>query len=105
MAAMYRAGLALKAFSLRWDTQQWHLGAASTLGQEPHAGRLMVALDLGAWMLLRLIPSAVSASSVRLPAGGWLPVQKRGHETHWHALRCTVYSARPVLAVPPAVLP
>src|SRR5436190_23353592 len=34
--------------SLRWDGQQWHLGPAASAGDEPHAGKLAVALDLGA---------------------------------------------------------
>ncbi len=75
--------------SLRWDGQFWHAGPEATKGQEPQSGRLVVALDLGAWMLLRF----VAAGAKR---GTWLPVQRRGHELAWHGLRATVYCARPV---------
>lgn len=66
--------------SLRWDGHMWHLGAAP--------GELTVAIDLGPWMLLRFTP----AGERRF---GWLPVQRRGLESQWHALRCAVYSPRP----------
>jgi hypothetical protein len=78
--------------SLRWDTRQWHLGPAASAGDEPDAGRLAVALDLGVWMLLRFDP----VPPRRGRRSTWLPVQRRGLEPHWHALRCAVYCARPV---------
>ncbi len=73
---------------LRWDGQAWHLGVATG---DPVAGDLGVMLDLGGWMLLRFksIPSSAST---------WLPVQRRGLEPQWHALRCAVYASRPVAA-------
>ena len=37
----------IDAMSLRWDTQCWHLGPASTAGDEPSTGQLVVAIDLG----------------------------------------------------------
>lgn len=82
----------LSPFSLRWDTQRWYLGPVDTAGHEPQAGQVHVAMDLGAWMLLRFIPEEATV----LRRGTWLPVQRRGHESAWHALRCTVYCARPV---------
>lgn len=75
--------------SLRWDGQRWHMGPAATMGLEPQAGRLAVALDLGAWLLLRFVADGARR-------GTWLPVQRRGHEPAWHGLRATVYCARPV---------
>jgi hypothetical protein len=94
-------GLLLQAWrlaptSLRWDGQLWHVGPASTTGQEPRSGRLVVALDLGAWMLLRFVAEGARR-------GAWLPVQRRGHELAWHGLRATVYCARPVS--PPTAAP
>jgi hypothetical protein len=89
----------LRPVSLRWDSQRWHLGPSATTGREPEAGRLVVAMDFGAWMLLRFIPD----SATLLRPGTWLPVQRLGHEPAWHALRCTVYCARPVSL--PAVAP
>ncbi|WP_280154615.1 hypothetical protein [Piscinibacter sp. XHJ-5] len=73
--------------SLRWDTQRWHFGPAGAPGEEPTSGNLAIALDLGAWMLLKF------ESDQRRTT--WLPVQRRGLEAHWHALRCAVYCARP----------
>jgi hypothetical protein len=39
-------------------------------------------------MLLRFTPDAPARMT-------WLPVQRRGLEAQWHALRCAVYSPRP----------
>ncbi|MET0333141.1 MAG: hypothetical protein ABW190_02635 [Rhizobacter sp.] len=75
--------------SLRWDGQVWQFGPAVTIGQEPQAGRLSVAMDLGSWMLLSFVADGARS-------GRWLPLQRRGHEPCWPALRATVYCARPV---------
>jgi hypothetical protein len=80
-----------RPLSLRWDGQQWHLGPASSIGNEPGSGRLGPAVDLGGWMLLRF--DHEPASRRRLPV--WIGVQRRGLEREWHALRCAVYSPRP----------
>lgn len=82
----------LKPMSLRWDMQRWYLAPVATAGDELPAGSITVAMDLGAWMLLHFVPDEAG----RLHRGTWLPVQRRGHEAHWHALRATVYCARPV---------
>lgn len=81
----------LQPTSLRWDTQCWHLGIPGHAGHEPRSGRLEASMDLGMLMLLRFRPHDASV----LHRGTWLPVQRFGHETAWHALRCTVYCARP----------
>jgi hypothetical protein len=81
--------------SLRWDAQRWHLGPAASVGHEPWVGELRVAIDLGPWMLLRFTPDA----GVMSAAPTWLPVQRRGLEPQWHALRCAVYSPRPDVGV------
>ena len=54
-------------------------------------GTLEVAMDLGAFLLLRF------DSQRRTIA--WLPVQRRGIEAQWHGLRCAVYSPPPVAPV------
>ncbi|CAG1019805.1 hypothetical protein BURC_04721 [Burkholderiaceae bacterium] len=77
--------------SLRWDAQAWHLGPASAAGEEPWPGRVAVAMDFGAWMLLRFEHNLTAARRRVI----WLPVQRRGIEPQWHALRCAVYSSRP----------
>ena len=73
---------------LRWDGSAWTLGRT---GCEPSPGALLVAVDLGGWMLLRFIPAAPARAI-------WLPVQRLGLEAQWHALRCSVYSPRPAPA-------
>jgi len=82
----------LRAMTLRWDSQQWQLTACDATGHEQApSGRLAVSIDLGAWMLLHF---KLDNATV-LQRGTWLPLQRRGHEADWHALRCTVYYARP----------
>jgi hypothetical protein len=85
------AAARVRAVSLRWDGQLWHLGPPGSAGHEPDSGPLHVAIDLGPWMLLRLEPAASTWGSRSI----WLPAQRHGLEAHWHALRCAVYSPRP----------
>ena len=80
----------LPALGLRWDGRQWHLGAPEAPADAAVPGNLTVAIDLGTWMLLRFEPAA-SAGRV---AQSWIPVQRRGIESQWHALRCAVHSPR-----------
>ena len=54
---------------------------------EHRAGTLEVAMDLGGFLLLRVVE--------RRRTIAWLPVQRRGVEMQWHALRCAVYSPPP----------
>ena len=74
---------------LRWDAPCWHL-ERDAAGAATGSGKLAIALDLGAWMLLRFEHDG-SAGHRRIT---WLPVQRRGLEAQWHALRCAVYCAR-----------
>ncbi len=76
--------------SLRWDGQRWYLGPPQSAGHEPDSGKMYVAIDLGPWMLLRFEP----AESTWRTRATWLPAQRRGLESRWHALRCAVYSPR-----------
>ena len=65
-------------------------------------GELAVALDLGVFLLLVL--TRIHGSN-RL-ARRWLPVQKRGLEADWHALRVAVFAPpRPAAAGAGAPLP
>ena len=71
-------------------TARWTF-APGAPAREPQPGTLEVAIDLGAFLLLRFGPTA--------PAGGrsaGCRSQRRGLERAWHALRCAVYSPRPV---------
>ena len=76
-----------RATHLRWDGLVWHLGP---IGDAATPGELHVAIDLGPWMLLRFSASLPDARA----RTSWLPVQRRGLEAEWHALRCAVYSPR-----------
>ena len=84
LVALTASLLRLAPCDLRWDGDVWHLGR---VGSEPSPGALQVAVDLGHWMLLRFIPA-------RPGRAVWLPVQRPGLESHWHALRCSVYAPR-----------
>lgn len=85
------SAMRVKPVLLRWDGRSWWLAPPRRHG-DAQAGEIEVALDLGAWMLLRFHPSASDGRS------RWLPVQRRGLEPHWHALRCAVYCAGPAPA-------
>jgi hypothetical protein len=89
LAASAASLACLPGGELRWDGRTWHLGRSTG---EPLPGDLTVAIDLGTWMLLRFVPAGGAARS----HGRWLPVQRRGLESQWHALRCAVYSPRPI---------
>ncbi len=56
------------------------------------SGELTVAVDLGSFLLLTLTRADASHRNARR----WLPVQRRGLEADWHALRCAVHSPPPV---------
>ncbi|MEO8310562.1 MAG: hypothetical protein ABI520_05265 [Caldimonas sp.] len=60
-------------------------------------GALEVAIDLGAFLLIRLGEGR--------RASVWLPVQRRGLESQWHALRCAVYGPPPAAAGAPSASP
>ena len=75
---------------LRWDSQRWYLTEPKRQPQEIGPMQVQVMIDSGAVMLLKFVPdSGSNPLSVR-----WLPVQRRGVEAQWHALRCAVYSPR-----------
>jgi hypothetical protein len=95
-AAALLAGTTLMrrpALSLRWDGQAWRLGPVGSAGDEPWPGELAVAIDWGGWLLLKFDHAGGAA-----PGTTWLPIQRRGLESQWHALRCAVYCARPAQA-------
>ncbi len=93
--------LRVQATGLQWDGSGWtfrDLGRSSTA---PVAGELEIALDLGAFLLLRLTSRADSGRrSIR-----WIPVERRGLEREWHSFRCAVYSPRPAAGLASAADP
>ena len=81
---------------LRWDSQHWFLDESEGRTEEVGPLQVQVMVDAGAWLLLKLIPQA----GVIVPSSRWLPVQRRGIEDQWHALRCAAYSPRADSAKP-----
>jgi len=75
------------SLALRWDRQRWQLALD---GGAEESGEVAVAIDLGAWMLLRFAPDGARTTR----RGAWIPIQRRGHEAQWHALRCAVFAPR-----------
>ena len=86
---------------LHWDGQRWFVGVGGPESSDPSATDLTVAIDLGGWMLLRLLRQ----DAPRWQRPLWLPAQRRGHAAQWHALRCAVYSPRPAVGAPPGAEP
>jgi hypothetical protein len=93
------AGLALATIALAFSLARIEAGTLScadgTWSYAPdtgarRSGKLNVAMDLGGFLLLRLIDERRRSA--------WLPVQRRGLEAHWHGLRCAVYSPPPPAA-------
>ena len=78
------------AVNVHWDGQYWHWWLAGEDESARHTGRAEVCIDLGGWMLVRLVRAG------RKPwhgnGGMHLPLQRHGMESSWHALRCAVYS-------------
>ena len=83
---------------LRWDGSAWHVGGIGPHAAPAVAGEVAVVADFGAWMLLRFSPTAGQARAV----ARWVPLQRAGLEGPWHALRCAVYSPRPLPGDEPA---
>jgi len=71
----------IRAGTLSCRGGEWSFAAD---GRPSRSGALTVAIDWGTFLLLRLEPGP----NARI----WLPVQRRGLEREWHALRCAVYS-------------
>ena len=80
------SALRVPPVDLGWDGQTWSVRRGPG---EPAPGDLHVAIDLGRWMLLRFSPAGPAAPAI------WLPVQRLGLESQWHALRCSIYSPHP----------
>ena len=71
---------------LRWDGQQWHLGSAAGAIDHDVAGCPRPMIDLGSWLMVAFENSGSVTGHV------WLPLQRRGLERDWHALRCALYA-------------
>jgi hypothetical protein len=77
--------------TLAFDGSGWFLWSAGHENDAPIAGDVQLSLDLGAWMLLRFVPSSRAEAGAR---PRWLPVQFSAPEREWHELRCAIYSSR-----------
>ena len=105
LASFAIVGLSLLLFQVDAGTLQREAGRwtfapiVAGRGGEPKAGELVVALDLGRFMLL--VFTARHDAGVPGPRR-WLPAQKAGLESDWQALRCAVHAPRPSIAAVPA---
>ncbi|MEO8123860.1 MAG: hypothetical protein ABI633_07405 [Burkholderiales bacterium] len=77
-----------RPFRLLRSAGQWQLVFLRDAPAPALTGDLLVALDLGAWMLLRFIPDATGRGA------RWIAVQRHGLEPQWHTLRCAIYAPR-----------
>ena len=66
---------------LAWDGQQWHA--------DGRAGQLDLMMDLGPWMLLRLLPHDAPRRSL------WIALDASDAGVNHHALRAAVYCRPP----------
>jgi hypothetical protein len=83
--------LRMPAAALQWDGSSWTLRDLARPSAAPSAGQLDIALDLGAFLLLKFTSQrAAGRRETR-----WIPVERRGLEREWHSFRCAVYSPRP----------
>jgi len=82
-----------RAFRLRFEGSGWQVSGLGA-GSQVCAGQVGACVDMGFWMLLRFRADMPRPRCRHR----WLPVQRQGLQTQWHALRCAVYSARPETA-------
>ena len=99
--ALWVAAMAVAAFwlwrrasgagerTLRWDGQDWVL-AGDVMGRPEQRGDAALMLDLGPWMLVRVLPYAAigAGSSV------WLPLSVGLDVARWAALRGALWNWR-----------
>ena len=89
MSALLAVSLArVEPGSLACSDGSWTFTARRGNVEHVESGALTVAVDLGSFLLLTL--TRIDGSR------RWLPVQRRGLEADWHALRCAVHAPPPV---------
>jgi len=94
MAAVLACALAARALRrdgtgvgmLAWDGATWMWAPGHS---QPAAGELRVMIDLGAWMLLRLVPTASAQRA------SWLTASRRQAAALWPLWRAAIFSRRP----------
>ena len=77
------------AVDLRWDSQRWWIDSPDAHLREREVARVEAVIDFSFWMLLRVRLAAARPWAAVV----WIPVQRRGLESQWHALRCAVYTS------------
>jgi hypothetical protein len=88
-AALTRACRVPGRARLAWDGAAWTLLAPGDTAAQ--RGAVEVRLDLGDALLLRFVPDTGTRRR-----GRWLPLQRSTVAPAWHALRCALYSPRPL---------
>ena len=74
---------------LRWDGQCWQL-IKPGLAEMPLAVEVVMVMDLGPWLMLRLVALERGSAAPRLLRLG----RSEASAANWHLLRATLYSAR-----------
>ncbi len=93
---------------LLWDGRTWHVSAArSSAIDASMTGRIDIAIDVGAWMLLKFRPDAwLRTARDERRRVIWLPAERLAAPFEWHALRYTLYgNAQQAPGVPPIPSP
>ena len=85
---------------LRWDGSTW---CADAPGTQWDAGRAVLVIDLGAWLLVRLLLEGHR----RWPQSRWLPLSRTDNQGAWHGLRVALHAraAKPEASPMPPALP
>ena len=86
--------LPARADTLRWDGQVWRCDG---LGDAP-LGRVVVAIDLGVWVLLCLHPATSGPP-------GWRVASARTAQGGWHGLRLALAAHAGAARLPPVEPP
>lgn len=75
---------------LFWDGINWHV-SVEDLSRQVTTGRIDIAIDAGAWMLLLFTPDAEARTGRSRRSIRWLPAERRSSIADWHALRYTLH--------------
>lgn len=77
-------------WTLRWDGETWSLAFDADPSVQ-RLGNVTVSLDLETALLLNF-----SSAGRQRTSDVWLPLTRSGQPAQWHALRCALYSPRPM---------
>jgi hypothetical protein len=85
---------------LTWDGQGWQWLDLQSAASAPKPCDVHAAVDLGAWLLLRLIP--FTPGPVWQRRVHWVALSESDSGATWHSVRCALYSARRMIDPAPS---